>query len=140
MFKSKIFAVEWKWAECEKKWSNTVSYIVARSMYMHTYIHNWAWQLFRKNYNHASNATYVVSVNLIQVYSRLRTLYSWETFLFVYRQQVCQKSAERISPKKYFFIFRFGAWTGKCIRIYSNTSKNPTHYLWGYGDFNIHIL
>ena len=40
-------------------------------------------------------------------YNRFLRNFSWQ--FYFYTQSFCQKSAERKSPKKYFFIFRFGA-------------------------------
>ena len=45
------------------------------------------------------------------------------TAVLIYSQSFCQKSAERISPKKYFFDVRPGF-----------TSNKLTHYLQDYGD------
>ena len=43
-----------------------------------------------------------------------------------YSQSFCQNSAERKSPKKYFFIFNFYDWPE--IRTQAFESNKPTHY------------
>ena len=49
---------------------------------------------------------------------------------------ICQKSAERKSPKKYFSNFSFDDWPG--IRTQAFTTNNWTHYLQDYhGDYPI---
>ena len=59
--------------------------------------------------------------------------FSWQ---FYYSQSFCQKSAERKSPKKYFFFFLyfiFDDWPG--IRTQAFVSNKPTHYILDHGDF-----
>ena len=61
----------------------------------------------------------------------------FETGRLIYSQNFCQKSAERKSPRKYFFHIPF--W---CLTLDTNSrfiSKKPKHYLLDYDDF-IHNL
>ena len=81
----------------------------------HTYIHNWPLQPFSQDYGLASHTTHVVCVNFIRERRDLQfNVDSERQFFeklfhgsFIYSQSFCQKSAERKSPKKYFFIFHF---------------------------------
>ena len=62
---------------------------------------------------------------------QLKVDFEWQIFQklfhnnFIYSPRVCQKSAERKSPEKYFFIFRYvvnicpGVWTGEIDSVYS---------------------
>ena len=82
----------------------------------HTYTHNWPLKSFSRDYDLASNITYVVCVNFIHEWRGLQFNDDSERQIceklfhgrFIYSHSFCQKSAERKSPKKYFFfIFRF---------------------------------
>ena len=53
--------------------------------------------------------------------------------IFIDPQSFCQKSAERKSPKKYFFVLCFDFWGSKP----SFTSNMLTHYLLHYGGFTL---
>ena len=92
-----------------------------------------------------SYTTYVVCVNFIRKWRDLpfkvdseqqgRQQIFWETFHgnFIYSVNFCQKSAERKSPKKYFFCVLF--WPG--ARTLTN---KPTYYLLDYGDFTHRLI
>ena len=88
-----------------------------RKYFSYTYIHNirnWPLQHFSQDYGLASHTTHVVCVNFIQFNDDSK----WQIFekifnaMFTYSWSFCQKSVEKKSPKKYFFIFRFDAWPG----------------------------
>ena len=50
---------------------------------------------------------------------------SWQFYLF---SEFCQKSAERKSPKKYFFfIFRFDVWPGARTLALRLISQHTTY-------------
>ena len=79
-------------------------------------VHNWS-QPFNYDYDLVSHViNYVVCVLTLHMNGRTYSLklipnnrflwnFSWQ--FFISSQSFCQKSAERKSPKKYFFIFRF---------------------------------
>ena len=56
--------------------------------------------------------------------------FSWQ---FFYSQNYCRKSAERKSPKKYFFYFVLMSGLGGSNPGFS--FNKPTHYLLDYEDF-----
>ena len=78
---------------------------------IHTYIIGHYNPLVR-NIDLVSHTTYVVCINFIEKWRNLqskvdsRRHFFWETFHgnFIYSQSLCQKSAERKLPKKYFCI------------------------------------
>ena len=82
---------------------------------LHAYIHNWPLQPFSQDYGLASHTTHVLCVNFICEWRDLQfnvdsERQSFEKLFhgrFIYSQSFCQKTAERKSPKKYLFIFRF---------------------------------
>ena len=95
---------------------NTLSYIQQNSqLTLCRYIHNWALQPFSEDFGLDCHTIQVVCLNLYLsggTYSltstpidRFLRNFSWQCF--IYSQSICQKSAERKSPKKYFLIFRF---------------------------------
>ena len=91
-----------------------------------------------------SHTTNVVCVNFVHKWRNLqfkvdseRQIF-WETFHgnFIYSQSLCQKSAERKLPKKYFLYFVL-IW---CLAWDSNPGfsfNEPTHYLLDHGDFSL---
>ena len=104
-------------------------------IYMDTYIHKRSSQPFSQDYSLASHNTHVVCVNFIyewrdlqfnvdsewQIFKKL----SWHVY---YSQSFCQKSAERKSPKKYFFfIFRFDVWPEIPNRALRLISQHTTY-------------
>ena len=109
--------------------------------YIHTYIHNWPLQPFSQDYGLASYTTRVVCANFIREQRDLQFNVDSERQIFeklfhdssIYSQSFCQKSAERKSLKKYFFVFRFDDCPG--IRTQAFASKKPTHYILDHGDF-----
>ena len=89
-----------------------------------------------------SHTTYIVCVNFIHKWWDLqfkvdfeRQIF-WETFHcnFIYSQSFCQKSAERKSPKKYFFRISFWCLVWDLNPGFS--SNKPTHYILDHGDFD----
>ena len=78
-----------------------------------TYILNWSLQPFSQDYDLVSHTTYVVCVNFVHEWRDLQFKVDSERQIFdkvfiaiyIYSQSFCQKSAERKSPKKYFFYF-----------------------------------
>ena len=114
--------------------------------YICTYVlvHNWPLQPFSQDYGLAFKTTYVVCVNFIHEwwgpYSLTSTpndRFLWNFFmagLFNF-ESFCQKSAERKSPKKYFFsfIFSFCCLTGNTNPGF--ISNKPKHYLQEQGNY-----
>ena len=84
-----------------------------------------------------SPTAYVVCVKLMHKFKvdSERQIF-WETFPgnFIYSQSICQKSAQRKSPKKYFSYFVLMSGLGLEPRLFF--SNKPTHYLLDHGDFN----
>ena len=86
--------------------------------------------------NLVSHTTYVVGcVNFIHKWQDLqfkvdseRQIF-WETFNgnFIYSLSFCQKSAERESPKKYFFVFCFDVWPGTRTLALRLISQHTTY-------------
>ena len=80
---------------------------------LHTYIHNWPLQPFSQNYGLVSHTTHVVCVNFKHKWRDLQFKIDSERQIFekllhgsfIYSQSFCKKSAERKSPKKYFFLY-----------------------------------
>ena len=75
-----------------------------------TCIHNWPLQPFSQDYGLASHTTHVVCVNFIHqwqfnVDSERQIFEKLFHDRFIYSQSFCLKSAERKSPKKYFFPY-----------------------------------
>ena len=87
---------------------------------LHTYIHNWPLQPFSQDYGLGSHIAYGVCVNFMREWRDLQ-------FNVVYSQSFWEKSAEKKSPKKYFF-FQIWFW---CL-IWDKTpgfmSNKLTHY------------
>ena len=88
---------------------------------LHTYIHNWPLQPFSQDYQLVSHTTDVVCVNFIHMWrdlqfkvdSKRQILRKLFHGRLIYTQSLCQKSAERKSPRKYFcffFIFENLCW------------------------------
>ena len=81
----------------------------------HTYIHNWPLEPFSQDYGLSSHTTHVVCVNFIHESRDLQFNVDSERQIFeklfhgrfIYSQSFCQKSADRKSPKKYFFHILF---------------------------------
>ena len=86
--------------------------------YTHAFIHNWLLQSFSQDYGLTFH-THIVCVNFIMEWRGLQfnvsseRLNFWEVFrgMFIYSQSFSQKTVERMSPKKYFFIFSFQCLT-----------------------------
>ena len=99
----------WKlWTACKVE---RITLLYCSTMLIVHIIH-WPLQSFSQNCGLASHTTYVVCFNFIRewrTYSLTSTLNVFifcEKFFhgrFVYSQSFCQTSAERKSPKKYFF-------------------------------------
>ena len=100
------------------RWLELISRILWQKRiytYIHTYIHNCLLQPFNQDYGLAFHSTHVVCVNFIREWRNLQFNVDSERQIFeklfhgrfIYLQSFCQKSAERKSPKKYFFIFHF---------------------------------
>ena len=102
----------------------------------HTYIHNWTLQPISQDY-WPSFSHHLCCV--FSFYTSERKIF-WEafhgSFFLIYSQSFCQKSAEKKSPKKYFFLFCFDVWLGGSNPGYS--SIKPRHYLLDHGDFLMH--
>ena len=86
---------------------------------------------------HTTNVTYVNFIQL-NVDSERQVFEKLFHGRFIYFQRFFQKSAERNSPKKYFFIFLFNTWPGirtLALRLitqhitYWTTAKSTTVYL-----------
>ena len=100
-------------------------------------IHNWSLQPLSQDYGLASHTTHVVCVNFIRGWLDLQFNVDSERQIF---EKFCHgrfiyshKSAERMSPKKYFWYFIFYDWPG--IRTQAFESDKPTHYLLEQGVF-----
>ena len=84
-----------------------------RQFVIHAYVYNWPLQPFSQDYGLASHTTHFVCVNFIREKRDLQYNVDSEQQIFekifhcrfIYSQSFCQKSAERKSPKKYFFCF-----------------------------------
>ena len=83
-----------------------------------------------------SHTIYVVCVNFLYISGGTYSLKStpndrfWETIhghFFIYSQSFCQKSAERKSPKKYFFVFRFDVWPGTRTLAFRLINQHTTY-------------
>ena len=108
---------------------------------IHTYVIDH-YNTLVSNIDLVSHTTYVVCVNFMRKWRELQFKVDseqhifWETFhgsFLIYSQSFCQKSAERKSPKKYYFVDCF--W---CLAWGSNpgfTSNKSTHYLLDYSNF-----
>ena len=91
-----------------------------------TYIHIWLLQPFSQNYDLPPHITFVVPVNFMHERYNLQFKVDFErqifeklfmAILFTLRD-ICQKSAERKSPKKCFHIFVMISDLGFEIRSY----------------------
>ena len=91
------------------------------------YIHNWPLQAFSQDYGLTSHTNHDVCVNFIdewrnvqlKIDSKRRIFlrnFSWQFYFNT--QSFCQKSAERMSPKKYFHIFILMSDLGLEMRLY----------------------
>ena len=99
-------------------------------------MHNLSLQLLFHDYDLVSHTTYVLCVNFLHMVGRSVWSRFWTTeWNFIYSHCFCQKSAERMTPKKYFFHTLF-SW--RCLKWWLNRglkSNKPTHYILHHGNF-----
>ena len=99
-------------------------------MHIHTYIHNWPLQSFSQDYSLASHSTHIRCVNFINKRWVLQFYVAAERQIFekLFHVSFCQKSAEKKSPKKYFYFkFHFDALPGIRTGALPLISQHTTH-------------
>ena len=100
---------------------------------IHKYIHNWPLQLFSQDYGLALILYVICGTYSLTSTPNNRFLRNFCMTGLFNSQSFCQKSAERKSPKKYYFNILF--W---CLAWNTNPdfmSNKPTHHLLDNGDF-----